>query len=112
MTGKYNSGKKPKGTRLEIEGLEWLKERTVSKTNVQRAEKLAEIAESINISLPVLAIAWCLMNRDVSTVILGASKEAQLKENLGAVEVSSKLTAEVMESIEECLGNKPQHPAF
>jgi len=112
LTGKYNSGKKPKGTRLEIEGLEWLKERTVSKTNVQRAEKLAEIAESINISLPVLAIAWCLMNRDVSTVILGASKEAQLKENLGAVEVSSKLTAEVMESIEECLGNKPQHPAF
>ena len=52
------------------------------------------------------------MNRDVSTVILGASKEAQLKENLGAVEVGSKLTAEVIESIEECLGNKPQHPAF
>ena len=112
LTGKYNGGKQPKGTRMEIEGLEWLKERTANEENIRVAEGLSEIARSINVSLPVMAIAWCLKNSNVSTVILGASKVAQLEENLTAIEAKEKLTDEVLERIEDCLDNKPVHPAF
>ena len=112
LTGKYNGGKQPEGTRMEIEGLEWLKERTANEENIRVAEGLSEIARSINVSLPVMAIAWCLKNSNVSTVILGASKVAQLEENLTAIEAKEKLTDEVLERIEDCLDNKPVHPAF
>jgi aryl-alcohol dehydrogenase-like predicted oxidoreductase len=59
-----------------------------------------------------MSLAWCLKNPNVSTVILGASKEAQLTENLNALESQEKLTYDVMERIEAILGNKPAHPAF
>jgi aryl-alcohol dehydrogenase-like predicted oxidoreductase len=52
-----------------------------------RVTKLAPIAEKLNISMSKLAIAWCLLNKNVSTVILGASKLEQLKENLESTEV-------------------------
>jgi aryl-alcohol dehydrogenase-like predicted oxidoreductase len=61
-------------------------------------------------SLPVLGLAWCLKNPNVSTVILGASKEYQLTENLKSLDAKEKLTAEVMEEIELILSNKPVHP--
>ena len=63
-------------------------------------------------SLPVLAIAWCLKNQQVSTVILGASKTAQLKENFKAIEAKNKLTTDVMLQIEKILNNTPVRPAF
>ena len=97
---------------MEIEGLEWLKERAANEENIRVAEGLSEIARSINVSLPVMAIAWCLKNSNVSTVILGASKVAQLEENLTAIEAKEKLTDEVLERIEDCLDNKPVHPVF
>jgi aryl-alcohol dehydrogenase-like predicted oxidoreductase len=62
--------------------------------------------------MPVLALAWCLKNPHVSTVILGASKEAQLKENLHAVEAKDKLTPEVMARIAKVLDNAPVRPLF
>ena len=52
-----------------------------------RVTKLAPIAEKLNVSMSKLAIAWCLLNKNVSTVILGASKLEQLKENLESTEV-------------------------
>jgi aryl-alcohol dehydrogenase-like predicted oxidoreductase len=61
-------------------------------------------------SLPVLGLAWCLKNPNVSTVILGASKEYQLTENLKSLDAKEKLSAEVMEEIELILSNKPVHP--
>ena len=57
-----------------------------------------------------LAIAWCLANPHVSTVILGASKVDQVKENLGALDVLPKLVPEALEFIEGILGNKPAPP--
>jgi len=62
--------------------------------------------------LPLLAIAWCLKNPNVSTVILGATKEQQLIENLKALQVEPMLTEDVMQEIETILDNKPQHPPF
>jgi aryl-alcohol dehydrogenase-like predicted oxidoreductase len=59
-----------------------------------------------------MALAWCLKTPHVSTVILGASKEAQLKENLGAVEAQDLLTPAVLAKIEKVLDNAPERPQF
>jgi len=63
-------------------------------------KKLAEVAKKLDTTLPQLALAWCLKNPNVSTVITGASKLAQLQANLGAVDVIAKLTPEVMARID------------
>ncbi|MCK4489288.1 MAG: aldo/keto reductase, partial [Anaerolineales bacterium] len=55
-----------------------------------------------------LAIAWCLLNPNVSTVITGASKASQVKDNMKAIDIVEKLTPEVVETIEEILDNKPE----
>lgn len=112
LTGKYNSENMPSDTRLGIEGLEWLKERTVTENNLSRIDALQKIAHDLGISMPILAIAWCLKNENVSTVMLGASKLTQLEETLTAGESVHLLTAEVMERIDTVLGNKPVHPNF
>ncbi len=90
MTGKYLEGI-PEGSRASLEGYEWLKKSMVESDRGQermtRVASLALIAEKLNVSMSKLAIAWCLLNKNVSTVILGASKIEQLEENLKSVEV-------------------------
>jgi voltage-dependent potassium channel beta subunit len=112
LTGKYNQKTQPKSTRLTMDGMEWLKDTVVTKENLKRVEKLDKIAKDLGLSLPVLAIAWCLKNQNVSTVMLGASKTVQLKENFKAVEAKAKLTPEVMGAIEKALNNTPARPMF
>lgn len=112
LTGKYNQNNDPKDTRLNMEGMDWLKKSVLEKENIKKAEKLTALAKDLGISLPVLAIAWCLKNNNVSTVILGASKTAQLKENFKASEAKTKLTDDVMEQIEKILNNTPVKPTF
>ncbi len=112
LTGKYNGNEDPTDTRLSIEGLEWLKEKTITDSNLNRIEALQKIAKDLGISMPILAIAWCLKNNNVSTVMLGASKVSQLEETLKAGEHVHLLTDDVMEKIEEVLDNKPKHPNF
>ena len=111
LTGKYNDGF-PKETRLGIEGLEWLKDQTLVDENLKKIKKLTSFAQEIGLSITVLALAWCLKNENVSTVILGASKTSQLTENFKALSAKEKLTVEIMEKIEAILQNKPQHPAY
>jgi aryl-alcohol dehydrogenase-like predicted oxidoreductase len=111
LTGKYNKGK-AKNTRFDIEGLDWLKDKMLVKENLKRVEKLEKIAKKIGLSMPVMALAWCLKNQNVSTVMLGASKTSQLKENLKAVDAKRKLTPDVMEAIEKALNNTPERPTF
>lgn len=111
LTGKYNKGK-AKNTRFDIEGLDWLKDKMLVKENLKRVEKLEKIAKEIGLSMPVMAVAWCLKNSNVSTVMLGASKTSQLKENFKAIAAKEKLTTDVMEAIEKALKNKPAHPTF
>lgn len=112
LTGKYNGNKNPKGTRLNMEGMDWLKKNVLEKENIKKAEKLTILAKDLGMTLPVLAIAWCLKNPNVSTVILGASKTAQLKENFKAIEAKSKLSTEVMIKIDLILNNVPVRPSF
>jgi voltage-dependent potassium channel beta subunit len=106
LTGKYNDGI-PKETRLGFESNEWLREYVVSDEKIAKVKALAAVAADLGISQAVLAIAWCLKNPHVSTVILGASKESQLTETLTASEAAEKLTPDVLEKIEQILQNKP-----
>lgn len=109
LSGKYNQ-EFPSDTRLGMEGLDWLKEKNFTVERIDVVKKLSALASDLNMSLPVLGLAWCLKNPNVSTVILGASKEHQLKENLTSLEAKEKLTPEIMDQIEGILSNKPVHP--
>jgi aryl-alcohol dehydrogenase-like predicted oxidoreductase len=111
LTNKYID-KFPKGTRLGMEGLEWLKERSLNEERLDIVRKLNDLAEELGTSMPKLAIAWCTKNPNVSTVILGASKVVHLKETLESLEVVPLITAEVDARIEAILGNKPAEPLF
>lgn len=107
LTEKYINMSNEK-TRLDIEGMEWLKERTLGdSTRLEKVKQLNELAKSIGTTLPKLSIAWTLKNPHVSTTILGASKVDQLKETLSSLEVVPLLTKEVMEQIDVILSNKP-----
>jgi aryl-alcohol dehydrogenase-like predicted oxidoreductase len=111
LSGKYNNIF-PEGTRLGMEGLDWLKEKNITLDRIEKAKKLNKLADEIGLSLPIMSLAWCLKNKNVSTVILGASKENQLIENLKALDAQHVLTTEIMEQIEMILENKPDRPAF
>jgi len=75
-------------------------------------DRLGDLAGDLGTTMPKLALAWCLKNPRVSTVLLGASKPEQLAENLQAPEVVPLLTPDVMERIEEILENAPAHPEY
>lgn len=109
LTGKYNDGI-PKDSRANLEGYEWLRKRFTDENATEKIDKvikLASVAEIIGCTTTQLAIAWCLLNPNVSTVITGASKPSQIKENMKAIEIVAKITPEVVETIEEILDNKP-----
>lgn len=109
LTGKYNNGV-PDDSRLTLPGYEWLREMLESADGQQRLEKvrqLTPIAAELETSMTRLALAWCLKNPHVSTVITGASKPEQVTENMAALEVVDKLTPAVMARIEAVLANQP-----
>jgi len=110
LTGKYNEGI-PEGTRISLPGYEWLRKRFEGEEfqkKVDIVKQLAALSKELGCSLPQMALAWCLKNPNVSTVITGASRPQQVVENMQAIEVAKQLTDEVMEKIEGILGNKPE----
>ncbi len=111
LTGKYNDGF-PTETRLGMDGLDWLKDKNFTEGKIQKAIALTKLSAEIGLSLPVLSLAWCLKNNNVSTVILGASKTSQLSENLKAISAQELLTTDVMERIELIMENKPRKPDY
>lgn len=111
LTDKYLS-QFPEDTRLGMEGFEWLRNSTLTPERLETTRQLNDLAAELGVSLAKLAIAWCLHNPNVSTVILGASKVEHLAETLGAFEVLPLLTPDVIEHIEAALGNKPKRPEY
>ena len=108
LTGKYNDAT-PNDTRMNLPGYEWLKARFESaegRKDIETVKKLVPIAKELNTTLPQLALAWCIKNPHVSTVITGASKVAQVEENFKALDLVPKLTDDVMAKIDTVLGNK------
>lgn len=83
------------------------------KAKIDKVHKLTQISDSLGCSVAVLSLAWAAKNGNVTTVILGASKKEQLLENLKALDVIDRLTPQMMERIDEQLGNKPEPlPAY
>lgn len=99
LTGKYNKGI-PEGSRLSLQGFEWLKEKAFVEEKLDKARQLQGLANELQVSLTNLSIAWCLRNPNVSTAILGATTKQQLQENLKSLEILPLLTTEVMEKID------------
>jgi voltage-dependent potassium channel beta subunit len=110
LTGKYQDGV-PDGSRMSLAGMEWLRaelEGAEGRRRVARTRELAQVAAELGASVAQLAIAWCLLNPRVSTVILGATSARQLAENLGALDLLPKLSPEVVERVEAIAGGKPE----
>jgi aryl-alcohol dehydrogenase-like predicted oxidoreductase len=103
LTGKYNKGI-PEGSRGALEGYDWLKDMLTDKDRLARVSALEPIAGELGCTLSQLAIAWCLKNPYVSTVITGASRVEQVHENMKASEVASRLTPEILKRIDEIFG--------
>jgi aryl-alcohol dehydrogenase-like predicted oxidoreductase len=102
LTGKYLDGI-PDGSRASLSGYEWLKKSMVEsdrgQQRMERIKAITPIAEKLNVSMSKLAIAWCLLNKNVSTVILGASKLTQLEENLKSSEVVGLLDEDIQREL-------------
>jgi len=95
LTGKYLDGI-PEGSRAALPGYEWLREHILTPDNDDRVRTVLEVAKEIDSTPAQLAIAWCAKNPHVSTVITGASRVEQVRENMGALDVLPKLTEEVL----------------
>ncbi len=103
LSGKYSDGI-PEDSRFNVEGYEWLRDMIESergRKRIQAAGEIATLARQLEATPAQLALAWCLRNPDVSTVILGASRADQLKENLGAMSVYERLDDSVVARLEE-----------
>ncbi|HQU00339.1 MAG TPA: aldo/keto reductase, partial [Acidimicrobiales bacterium] len=99
LTGKYLNGV-PEGSRATLPGYEWLRASLTDERQNQKVAALKEITDDLGVSLTQFSLAWCVKNPHVSTVITGASSAAQVRENMGALDVLPLLTPEVMERVD------------
>jgi len=110
LTGKYEKGMVPPGTRVSLPGYEWLRERyegPEAEVRIEKVRRLRAISDELGITPAQFSLAWCLKNPNVSSVITGASRPGQVVENMKAMEAVVLLSPEVMERIETILNNKP-----
>lgn len=109
ISGKYENGV-PESARASLKCYQWLKDKILSEEGRKQQSKLKDltpIAERLGCTLPQLAVAWCLRNEGVSSVLLGSSNPEQLIENLGAIQVLPKMTSHIVNEVDNILGNKP-----
>jgi len=99
LTGKYLDGV-PEGSRASLPGYEWLRDTLTDPAANERVRNLKVIADELECELAQLALAWCAKNPHVSTVITGASRADQVRENLGALEVLERLDDDLMARIQ------------
>jgi aryl-alcohol dehydrogenase-like predicted oxidoreductase len=112
ITGKYNTSI-PQDSRFNLPGYEWLKrewESPEGKAKLAKVAELQKLAKEAGLPIHHMALLWCLANPHVSTVILGASRQSQLKDNLAALDSKAKLTPDLLAQIDAVLGNKPEGP--
>ena len=104
LSGKYNDGV-PADSRLAQPGYEWLRESVLGHGDERlgKVRALQPIAAELDTSLAQLAIAWCLLNPHVSTVMLGASRREQLEQNLDALDLLPRLDATVAQRIRQAV---------
>jgi voltage-dependent potassium channel beta subunit len=99
LTGKYLGGI-PEDSRAALPGYEWLREHILTPANDDKIRRVLEVAEELGCTPAQLAIAWCAKNPWVSTVITGASRVEQVHDNMGALQIIPRLTADVIARLE------------
>ena len=99
LSGKYIDAV-PDGSRAQLPGYEWLKQLLTDPDSNNRVRKLRDLASDLGVTTAQLSLAWCASNPHVSTVITGASRPEQVRENLGALDALAKLTPDVHAQIE------------
>ena len=97
LTGKYNKGI-PNKSRFKVKGYEWLAD-SMNEVDFSKIEKIVDLSKKLSITPSQLAILWCLKNKNVSTVIIGASKLSQLKENLKSIDYYETITDDILNEI-------------
>ena len=107
LSGKYNKGI-PKDSRGALKGYEWLHNNLTDQERLNKVAALEPIAKELDGTVAQLALAWCLKNPFVSTVITGASRVEQVHENMKAGEIATKVTPEIMKRIDEIFGVKQE----
>ncbi|MGH9171527.1 MAG: potassium channel beta subunit family protein [Acidimicrobiales bacterium] len=100
LTGKYLDGV-PEGSRGSLPGYEWLRDMLLDEEANAKVRALKAIADQLDCTLAQLAIAWCTLNPDVTTVITGASRPSQVTENMAALDVVELLDQDVVARIEK-----------
>ena len=103
LTGKYQKGI-PADSRGALQGYEWLQQGLQDEARLAVVARLEPIAQEMGATLAQLALAWCLQNPHVSTVLTGASRVSQVHENMKALEFVDAFTPDVMSAIDEALG--------
>ncbi len=101
LTGKYRGGEAPAGSRGALPNMAFLRDGLFDARKNAAVQRLEGIARDLGGSVAQLALAWVAHNPRVSTVILGASRIEQLRENLGALALLPKLTPEVLARIDD-----------
>ncbi len=99
LTGKYQNGV-PDGSRASLPGYEWLRASLTDPAELKKVDALLTIAADLDVALSQLALAWCVKNPHVSTVITGASSAQQVRENMTALDALELLTDDVMARID------------
>ena len=107
LSGKYSKGI-PKDSRGALKGYEWLHNNLTDQERLNKVAALEPIAKELDGTVAQLALAWCLKNPFVSTVITGASRVEQVHENMKAGEIATKITPEIMKRIDEIFGVKEE----
>ena len=91
-----------------MKGYEWLRENVVTPQNIEVVKQLEPISKDLGCTLAQLALAWCGANKNVSTVITGATSRKQVVENLRAADWIPKLDGDIMKRVSSIVAQKPQ----
>jgi voltage-dependent potassium channel beta subunit len=100
LSGKYNTGI-PEDSRAATSSMAWLTDNVTDKEKIAKVQALEPIAKELDCTISQLSLAWCLKNPYVSSVITGASRVEQVHENMKASDIAPKLTADILERIDE-----------
>jgi voltage-dependent potassium channel beta subunit len=106
LSGKYNDGI-PAGSRASLEDMAWMRD-NLTPDRIGQVRQLTALAGELDMTTAQLAIAWVLRRKEVSSVIIGATRLEQLDEDLLAAEACARLTDDVLERIEKIIGNIPE----
>jgi voltage-dependent potassium channel beta subunit len=103
LTGKYNNGI-PEGSRGATTSWDWMREELTNPESIAKVKQLQPVATELGVPLAQLALAWCLKNPNVSTVITGATRPEQVRENMKAMDVVERITPDILARIDEIFG--------